>query len=403
VSRYDLDFPPGRHGRFLTRLVATIASRKGGGPTLVESALLHRYRDEMAKISFEAAWNAFEWEDGTKSANGGLGTLLGVKPNSAYAKEPPLARAFHLAHAADWCVQLGEVDLQGLRAHANDSTLDGTARAAACSACEEIVKRHLRRGADADHYDTGAEPLCHFLAPGPAYVYREPSGPEVATEDLASDWCGCVHSKELAGKIRYAEDYEQNVGPDRWEFHREIVYDIRASEQPIGSGKYVVVAGSGTYSHVFKQYKPISMVSADGTTNIFLGKCATLTYEHQKTIPASEIFLAFRDGVATLVGAFAVFDGTFNRRPWTGDTCGDPRPVSITDVSPQELNFVFGPIKYTGPDDSRLIGSLLIGSAIVENGDTIGFDFNRLGPVILVRPGIPQFPQVGQLLLTQGP
>ncbi len=67
-----------------------------------------------------------------------------------------------------------------------DGSLDADGRAAACEACAEIAVRHLRVGAGATSYDTSREPLCHYLATNPAYVYQPDAG-----GDLARAWCGC--------------------------------------------------------------------------------------------------------------------------------------------------------------------------------------------------------------------
>ncbi|MBS1153523.1 MAG: hypothetical protein H6Q89_5221, partial [Myxococcaceae bacterium] len=155
--------------------------------------------------------------DGTEAANGAMGPLVGVSPNTVFLSRQPLAsylepalpwpgaasrpveeksRAealaglFHRAHAADWCTQTDAAALEALKLHAVDATLDAEGKIAACGACVEISARHLRLGASAAAYDLTREPLCQLLDASAAVVYQVP----VTAGDVtaaAKAYCGC--------------------------------------------------------------------------------------------------------------------------------------------------------------------------------------------------------------------
>ncbi|MBI5514662.1 MAG: YncE family protein [Deltaproteobacteria bacterium] len=184
-----------------------------------------QFSDDVARASAYARLRATLTPNDTGLASGGLPTMLGMRRNADYLRPaqpstyadpalpwpattsaaapslalPPreraeaLARVFHRAHAADWCGQLTDLELNFLRAHARDPSLDAPTRRAACEACGEFAVRHLRVGADAASYDTMAEPLCHFATPPGrprAYLYQAPRGAASASS-LAAQWCGC--------------------------------------------------------------------------------------------------------------------------------------------------------------------------------------------------------------------
>ncbi len=180
----------------------------------VSPGLRNRFRFDLQRVVSLTRLVAAANPEGTELARGGLGDFLGVKPNGQYLQSPvsyaepslpwpntpdatqpakdraaALARLFHRAHAADWCDQTDAAALASLKAHAQDGALDAQAKEAACSACAELSSRHVRVGASAASYDTAREPLCHYLASAPAYVYQADSGGDALA--LARTWCGC--------------------------------------------------------------------------------------------------------------------------------------------------------------------------------------------------------------------
>jgi DNA-binding beta-propeller fold protein YncE len=177
-------------------------------------------RADLISLALEAnAW-ASASPVTTEVADGALPPMLGVNPNGAYARSAParlatyqdpslpwpaaaestsddqhamtLARVFHRAHALEWCRRTTEAELLNLRLHAQDTSLDLQGRAAACEVCTEMALRHLRVGSDASHYDTTAEPLCHYLTAGP-YVYSPARG-TADPSTVARAWCDCAHT-----------------------------------------------------------------------------------------------------------------------------------------------------------------------------------------------------------------
>ena len=153
--------------------------------------------------------------DGTDMADG-LPDVLGVHPNGAYLPGsapahyadplPPLqisfgggesdpsnliARGFHRAHAAEWCALTSTADLATLRV---DSTLSPQMAGDKCQICTEIVSRHIRIGEDESHYETASEPLCHYLASSPAYVYQKVDDGDPLHAALI--WCGCAENPD---------------------------------------------------------------------------------------------------------------------------------------------------------------------------------------------------------------
>lgn len=216
-------------GRAVTSALLVGASAFGGG--VIPGPLRNQYRVDMARITSSARLWAQYLPTTTDFATGQIGTLVGVDINSAHANKTPLAtyvdpqlpwpetldpdtpdastratalaRLFHRGHAADWCDAVGGDELDALRARAGDDGLDTETRAAACEACTEFAVRHLRVGENEASYDDDAEPLCHFLADDPAYIY-EPARGDADTTALARSWCGCGEALVLtsAGVVR---------------------------------------------------------------------------------------------------------------------------------------------------------------------------------------------------------
>lgn len=179
--------------RFSAWMIPQVARQTGKVP--VSRKTKNEFRMSLMRVATVARVVAKDSPTGTELAQGGMGDFMGIQPNGQYttaadyedpalpwrptggAREAVLARTFHEAHAAEWCAATDVAALNALKAHAADVSLDAAGRAAACSACTELAKRHLRIGTAAS-WDTAQEPLCHFLGSA-AYVY----GADAAT------WC----------------------------------------------------------------------------------------------------------------------------------------------------------------------------------------------------------------------
>lgn len=168
----------------------------------------------------------------TNLAEGGLPSLVGVRPNSFYARGnafstplvPPATYAdpalpweldaatardekealnltFADAHAADRCRTFGEADLNVYRSEVEVAQEGGEPQVleARCSQCAQLVAPHLRFGVSGNH-DLQREAFCAFVAPGAAFAYTDEdpatfTGSEdpsfAATLNATRLWCGC--------------------------------------------------------------------------------------------------------------------------------------------------------------------------------------------------------------------
>ena len=212
IAGAQIDLPV--DSRVASMLVPNLA--RAAGEADVPPALRNRFRLELVRAMSLARVIAKDAPTGTEIANGALGDLLGAHPNGQYPQRTSpapyvdpalpwpatrdsaahaserataLATMFHRGHVADWCAAIDAASLQSLRAQARDTTHDAAARAAACEACGEIAERHLRVGTSIA-YDLTDEPVCHYLAASPAYVY-ELAVPGSNRATLARAWCGC--------------------------------------------------------------------------------------------------------------------------------------------------------------------------------------------------------------------
>jgi len=188
--------------RFASWMLPQVARASGKVP--VDNHTKNEFRLSLMRVTTLARVAAKDDPNGTTLANGGLGDFMGVLPNGQYANpggyEDPslpwgsvsnangltLARAFHRAHASDWCAALGQPQLDALKAHAADVSLDTQGKAAACAICTELASRQLRVGTSASQYDSSKEPLCGYLDPSGTFLYL--SGTGTPTE-LAAQWC----------------------------------------------------------------------------------------------------------------------------------------------------------------------------------------------------------------------
>jgi hypothetical protein len=201
--------------RFVSWVLPTVGTTAGRAE--IDPLLRAQYRFELSRAVTLLRILARTSPDGTQAADGGLGDVLGIHPNGAYAQRAQLAtyidptlpwpathdsatpdagtralslaRLFHRAHAGDWCNALTARDLEALRAHAQATRADVAAHPAACEACAEIAVRHVRVGA-AGRYDTTREPVCRYLAANPGYVYQ-PGAASDSPAAVARAWCGC--------------------------------------------------------------------------------------------------------------------------------------------------------------------------------------------------------------------
>lgn len=171
--------------RFSSWMIPQVARASGKVPVAKQTK--NEFRISLMRVATLARVKAKDDPTGTSLAQGGLGDFMGIQPNGQYsapadyedpplpwrpggsAREAVLARAFHVAHAAEWCAALDVPALNALKSHAADVSLDAEGKTAACGVCAELVARHLRLGTSAS-WDTAKEPLCHFLG-STAYVY----------------------------------------------------------------------------------------------------------------------------------------------------------------------------------------------------------------------------------------
>ena len=115
---------------------------------------------------------------------------MGARPNGSYtgiasyidAPWDPLSertqyvqRAFHRAHATEWCDSTTLANLDTLRTRSQDVGLPIEERLAACTACVELTVRHLRVGTSSA-WDTAQEPVCRYLITAPVFVYHQAAG-----------------------------------------------------------------------------------------------------------------------------------------------------------------------------------------------------------------------------------
>jgi hypothetical protein len=219
------------------QLIPLASAFVGGDTNNVNPAVVAQYAFDMSAIVARARVRAALEPTGTDLARGGLGTLLGVQPNSAFLQQPPapyidpplpwpdpgtaandapgralgLARAFHRSHAIEWCNRFRSghpdfLDVEALRSkietlRAIQATADEIE--AACAVCTEFAARHLRVGTGEGDYDRAREPLCHFLADDPdaaQYVYQ-PGEASDGIPALARGYCGCGCPTEFAGTL----------------------------------------------------------------------------------------------------------------------------------------------------------------------------------------------------------
>jgi hypothetical protein len=199
--------------RFISWLVPKVARQTG--EVSVPPKLRNEFRFSMMRAMTKLKLLGKEKPDGTEAANGAMGPLVGVQPNSAYAgkavsylepalpwpgpatrpadektRATALARLFHKAHAGDWCAATTAATLDALKAHTADATLDTEGKQAACGACIEVTSRHVRLGASAAAYDATKEPLCTLLDAAAPVVYQTPPSAGDVT-GAARAYCGC--------------------------------------------------------------------------------------------------------------------------------------------------------------------------------------------------------------------
>lgn len=211
-------------GPFFFPLSGTTASTLLWFAGAVQPVLSKRLQADLWSLGTRLAVYASRRPRGVEMATFELGTLLGMKRNGAYADKPPpyldpplpwlpapaparasasdagniIARTFVDAHAGDWCDTWveggGELDLETLRARAQDRELDPAVRDVACEICTQFASRALRVGDPMDRAPSPArEPACAFLAADPQrvqYVYvPEPKSGDVDRHELARAWC----------------------------------------------------------------------------------------------------------------------------------------------------------------------------------------------------------------------
>jgi hypothetical protein len=195
------------------------------GQSLPRTAL---YRMSLLELVSMSALVSAVRPEATDLAEGLLGPFMGVGTNQTYVRTIPasyadpalpwvratlpsgpfgersiwLGRAFHRAHAAEWCniFRAGEptgLDVDALRARASSQQ-----DPAACAVCTELAARHLRFGTAADRHDTAHEPLCFYAADdgeNAQYVYLDaPAGDAAAA---AARWCGCAAATPDGGPV----------------------------------------------------------------------------------------------------------------------------------------------------------------------------------------------------------
>lgn len=204
-----------------------------------------RFRRDLSDLAFTLEVQAKANPDGTEMATSMLPTIAGARRNSDYLAEPgelpapyadpflpwtpslevpardgddpratKLAQAMHRAHAAQWCSVFAdgdpEYDVAALKQRVESvrdaavAAEDGRERDAlwaelqtACSVCTEFSRRHLRIGVEGNH-DEDREPLCHYLAESPQYVYVDKNC--TGWDEYAPDeytYCGCSRPSGL--------------------------------------------------------------------------------------------------------------------------------------------------------------------------------------------------------------
>ena len=215
--------------RWIAPRLVPIASEVfgGSGAPLDWASLQVRYRRDILRIAANITHRGATAPFDTDLAEGTMGRLLNVGPNSEYVNEqqlapyldPPapwlpaggsdvntktsaLALTFHRANAEELCdrVQQGdpEFDLNLLRERVAAEPDDSATRTALCTACAEMVSRHVRYGTGPGNYLANHEPLCHYLTDAQSqfvYVDAPLTTPESET---AWTWCGCEAGADAA-------------------------------------------------------------------------------------------------------------------------------------------------------------------------------------------------------------
>lgn len=189
------------------------------GLSLLGIFQLDQYHYEVGRAFVSANFYGLVQPDGTDMASGGMGDLLGARPNGAYERggtsdagglpadyvdpllpwglaDEPDGRAaalhlgFSLAHAADRCTDLDASDLEALRDEV--AAEKGTsAYAAACGLCTQMAYPLIRIGSSAADYDLEREPICGYTDPGADFVYTGTIAVTGNTLVAAAAWCGC--------------------------------------------------------------------------------------------------------------------------------------------------------------------------------------------------------------------
>jgi len=219
AQRLELD------GTIAAWLVPALSTVAGGSPT---PARVNDFIIDIADVVFTAKTVTAIVPDGIHLAAGTLGPFLGVDVNHAYVKNPiatyvdpplpwagptigggpldpkavPLGRAFHRAHAIDWCNAFhrgdpNHVDVESLASRVDmlmNAGVTGDELTTACAVCGEFTARALRVGTDANDYDAAREPLCRLIAntPAAAQIVYQPGQPGDAVDLLAAQHCGCA-------------------------------------------------------------------------------------------------------------------------------------------------------------------------------------------------------------------
>ncbi len=217
-------------GFILMLAETTIAPLVANAPPLTGDRL-EAYRADAAYACSEAKAMAADptTADGTEMASGGLPAVLGVLPNSHFARgnastlpadwadpflpwslaavgdpairirKEALNLTFADAHVTDRCRDLAPADLDGYRLAVSEAPNDAV-RATRCRQCEQIVTPHLRFGRVGEH-DTRREALCGFAGPlnaAFAYTGEDPAGftggepgDLPAVRNATRVFCGC--------------------------------------------------------------------------------------------------------------------------------------------------------------------------------------------------------------------
>ncbi len=265
AQRLELD------GVVATQVVPVLSTQAGGQLT---PALLQEYAIDIADVVFTAQVVAQTAPDRVDIASGLLGPFLGVDVNHVFVKtplaayaDPPLpwpaggeradalGRAFHRAHAIDWCNRFrsgAPDDVEALRARIvtlRETAAPASEVAAACAVCREFATRSLRVGTGEADYDTTREPLCHFVADDPAnaqYVYRSGSASDEIPA-LAGAYCDCACPSMFIGSMvndTDQTDFTNEVGNTRHGFEHDRFENIVLTRLPDGTFE-----ASGTFAH----------------------------------------------------------------------------------------------------------------------------------------------------------